>query len=67
MRLIEVCLLYGKSDVEPIGGFALAGLNEYLDVVIWGAPNSGGNEGALSDGTLTPTGPGALLTEAAQA
>lgn len=67
MRLIEVCLLYGEPDVEQIGGFALAGLNEYLDVVIWGAPNSDGNEGASSDGTLTLTGPGALLTEVLQA
>lgn len=66
MRLIEVCLLYGKPDVEPVGGFALAGLNEHLDVVVWGAPKSG-NEGALDDGTLTLTGPGALLTEVAEA
>ena len=67
MRLIEVCLLYGKPDVEQSGGRASAGAYRYMDVVIWGAPDSGGNGGALSNRTGTLAGPGPLLTEISQA
>ena len=52
MRITEVCILNIRPDVEHWGGAALVGLSRYLDVIIWGTPMSGGNEGALGNETV---------------
>lgn len=49
MRIIEVCLLNSNPDVEYWGGAALAGLNKYLDIVVWGSPSPGDNSAALNE------------------
>lgn len=52
MRITEVCILNSRPDIEHWGGAALVGLGRYLDVIIWGTPMAGGNEGALSNETV---------------
>ncbi|CAF9938311.1 hypothetical protein IMSHALPRED_000756 [Imshaugia aleurites] len=56
MRVIEVCLLNGRPDVEHVGGAALTGLGRHLDVIVWGTSEPAGGEDLLSNGTLTLNG-----------
>ena len=46
MRLIEVCLLGSRPGEEPWGGVAVTGSRHFLDVIIFGTPQSGVIEGA---------------------
>lgn len=68
MRIVEVCLLNSRPDTEHWGGAALAGLSSYLDVVVWGAPEPGGDEAILSNETVSlNNGSGAWVTGVSQA
>ncbi|KAL9066008.1 MAG: hypothetical protein Q9161_007859 [Pseudevernia consocians] len=62
MRITEVCLLNSRPDVEHWGGAALAGLGSYLDVIIWGSPQSGGSEAGLGNETVALDESGAWIT-----
>ena len=62
MRITEVCILNSRPGVEHWGGAALVGSSRYLDVIIWGTPMSGGNEGALSNETVELYESGELVT-----
>ena len=61
MRITEVCLL-SRPDIEHWGGAAVVGLSRFLDVVVWGTPMSGGNEGVQSNETLELTESGGWIT-----
>ena len=45
MRLIEICILSIRLGHEPWGGVAVAGSRNFLDVIIFGARESGASEG----------------------
>lgn len=51
MRIVEVCLLNSRPDLEHWGGAALAGLGSYLDVVIGGSPDAGNDVGSINKTT----------------
>lgn len=63
MRITEVCLLNSRPDVEHWGGAALVGISRFLDVLVWGTPISGGNDGMQSNETVELNASGDLLTE----
>lgn len=63
MRIIEVCLLNGRPDVKQWGGAAVVGLSGFLDVVVWGTPISGGDEGVQSNETVDLSESGQWVTE----
>jgi hypothetical protein len=52
LRITEVCLLSSRRDIEHWGGAALAGSSRYLDVIVWGTPIYGGNNGVQSNATV---------------
>lgn len=56
MRITEVCILNSRPDVTHWGGAALAGVGRFLDVIVWGTPEAGGNEGGLRNETVALTG-----------
>ena len=66
MRIVEVCILNSRPDVEHWGGAAVAGSSSYLDIVVWGAPQSDGHGDALSNETLSLNGSGAWGTRVSQ-
>ena len=51
LRIIEVCILNGRPDLKPSGGVGLGGRSGHLDIVVWGAPVTYGNEEVLSNET----------------
>ena len=67
MRIVEVCLLNDGRDSERWGGVAVAGMGNRLDVVVIGAPVSGGNEGILSNGTTVLNSSDARVDQSSQA
>lgn len=66
MRIIEVCFLNSRPDTEHWGGTAVVGSSKYLDVVVWGAPDSGGNEALLNNETVALNGSGAWIPRLSQ-
>ena len=64
LRIIEICLLAAVVDEEPAGGIARIGMSRYLNVLVWGAPNTYGAEGTSSNETimLNASGAGVNLT-----
>ena len=59
LRIIEECILNGRTDVQPSGGVGLGGRSGHLDIVVWGAPVTHGLEGVLSNETARSNGSGA--------
>ena len=51
LRIVEVCILSGRTDVKPSGGVALAGTSGHLDIVVWGSPVTQGHERLLNNDT----------------
>ena len=64
MRIVEVCLLGARPDVDHSGGVAVAGLGGHLDIVVWGAPDVGGDEGVLSNVTAALNGSAVWVDQA---
>lgn len=60
MRIIEVCLLNGRTDV---GGVALVGMGANLDVVVWGSPVTRGDEEVPSNRTVALIGSGDRISQ----
>ena len=56
LRIVEVCILNGRADVQTSGGVGLGGRNGHLDIVVWGAPVAHGHEGLLSNETAVLNG-----------
>ena len=58
LRIIEVCILNGRTDVKSSGGVGLGGRDGHLDIVVWGAPATLGHEGFFSNETAILNGSG---------
>ena len=56
LRIVEVCILNGRADVQPTGGVSLGGRSGHLDIVVWGAPDDHGHAGLLSNETAVLNG-----------
>lgn len=66
LRLVASCFLNSSPYGQHWGGAAAAGLDNYLDVTVWGAPDSGGIEAGLDNETVALNVSGASVTAVSQ-
>ena len=66
LRIVEVCILNSRADVRSSGGVGLGGRSGHLDIVVWGAPATHGQEGYLSNQTAVLNGSDASFNPISQ-